>query len=142
MGEATRLAGVGLGSGAFAADIARPKHSPDQQTPQLTNQKMAVQTRTLCCSAFAVLHSSQRRTTPLSSASHLPRESVNLTYTVSRIHAFHAEIELPVAERSTLTDSAHSGLNDAVSQGGKSSIANRKLSATLIFRFKGRILFG
>ena len=82
----------------------------DQQAPQITNQKMVPQTRVLCFTAFAVLHSGQTRT-PLWSASHLTRASVNSARELIRINAFHTESALPVAERATLQDYARSGFD-------------------------------
>lgn len=104
------IAGVSLTNIAHAASTACPESFLDGTPPQITNVKMAAQTRALCYSAFAVMHSGSTRT-PLWSASHLTRDSVNSAKGLTRVNAFHAEAGLPVTERSELRDFSRSGFD-------------------------------
>lgn len=74
--------------------------------PQLTNAKLAAKTRTLCFSAYSVLHSGVTRT-PLWASEHLTY--AELLMDIDRKDNFHAEDSLPADERAELADYAGSG---------------------------------
>lgn len=74
--------------------------------PQLTNAKLAAKTRTLCFSAYSVLHSGVTRT-PLWASEHLTY--AELLMDIDRKDNFHAEASLPADERAELADYAGSG---------------------------------
>jgi endonuclease G len=78
----------------------------DGTQPRLTNAKLAPKTRTLCFSAYSVLHSGVTRT-PLWASEHLTY--AELLMDIDRKDNFHAEPSLPADERSELADYAGSG---------------------------------
>ena len=78
--------------------------------PQILNPKLATHVRLLCFSSFAVGYSPVSRT-PLWSAEHLSRESLNQARGLKRVNAFHEEERLPVEERAYLSDYARSGFD-------------------------------
>ena len=101
---------VGPSGAARAAPPPCAQSFLDHRAPQITNPKLTPKTRELCFSAFAVLHSGVTRT-PLWSASHLTRDSVDAAKALSRVNAFHVESALPADERSTLQDFSRSGFD-------------------------------
>jgi endonuclease G len=78
------------------------------RAPELRNPKLAPATRALCYGEFAVLHSGLTRT-PLWSAERLLPAQLLAAHELSRENAFHAEPQLPPAERAELADYARSG---------------------------------
>lgn len=74
--------------------------------PRLTNAKLASQTRPLCFSEYAVLHSGVTRT-PLWAGEHLTYSELMMD--IDRKDNFHAEPALPADERSELADYVGSG---------------------------------
>jgi endonuclease G len=78
------------------------------RAPELRNPKLAPATRALCYGEFAVLHSGLTRT-PLWSAERLLPAHLLAAHALSRENAFHAEAQLPRAERAELADYARSG---------------------------------
>lgn len=93
---------------AVAANTSCPDEFAARQSPVLTNPKLAAKTRELCFDAFAVLHSGVTRT-PLWSAEHLTRESVEAAREIRRVNAFHPEEQLPPSQRAELSDYVRSG---------------------------------
>src|SRR5690242_20767964 len=79
---------------ASAAPSACPQYFLDGEAPDLTNPKLAEQTREICYSAYALLHSGVTRT-PVWSAEHLTREQVEAAAKLKRQNAFHPEPSLP-----------------------------------------------
>jgi DNA/RNA endonuclease G (NUC1) len=67
-------------------------------------------TRTICYSAFAVLHSGVTRT-PLWAAEHLTRKGLDAAVATERKDTFHEEVKLPPDERADLDDYARSGFD-------------------------------
>ena len=80
----------------------------DGHSPEITNTKLALDTRELCFEAFGVMHSGVTRT-PLWSAEHLTGSNVQAAQEQSRKNSFHAEEGLPVGARAELKDYARSG---------------------------------
>lgn len=78
--------------------------------PRIVNPKLAANTRELCYSGYAVLHSGVTRT-PLWSAEHLTRERVEEARSMTRVNSFHPDSNLPLNERSELSDYARSGFD-------------------------------
>jgi endonuclease G len=95
---------------AVAGSAPCPEHFAGGQAPILTNPKLAAQSRGLCFRAFAVLHSGLTRT-PLWSAEHLTRQSVEAARELGRVNTFHAEDLLPPGQRAELSDYARSGFD-------------------------------
>jgi endonuclease G len=89
-------------SSAFAAN-ACDSVFPNGDKPVLTNQKLAPKTRFLCFQDFAVLHSGVTHT-PLWSAEHLTRDSLNAAKGLTRTNKFYEEPALPPGEGATLED--------------------------------------
>jgi endonuclease G len=96
--------------GACAAPTACPEPYWPGEAPNLTNPKLAKDTRELCFTAFAVLHSGVTRT-PLWSAEHLTRGQVQAAEQLERKNAFHAEPKLPKEERTELADDERTGFD-------------------------------
>jgi len=82
----------------------------DGQPPAVLNQNLQKHTTLLCFNAFGTLFSGISRT-PLWSAEHLTAERVEQAARLKRKNSFHAEEELPPADRSELADYAHSGFD-------------------------------
>jgi endonuclease G len=82
----------------------------DGRAPEITNTKLASGIRELCFEAFGVMHSAVTRT-PLWSAEHLTRSSVQEAQEQSRENSFHAEASLPFGARAELKDYARSGFD-------------------------------
>lgn len=93
-------------SNSADGDDACPQHYAQASAPRLLNAKLAVKTRVLCFSEFAVLHSGVTRT-PLWASEHLTY--AELLMDITRKDKFYAEPRLPVEERAELADYAGSG---------------------------------
>lgn len=85
-------------------------HFVGHTAPTLTRPALQDRTVGLCFEAFAVMHSGVSRT-PLWSAEHLTRESLQQARAVKRHDAFHPEITLPPQDRAQLADYAGSGFD-------------------------------
>jgi endonuclease G len=96
--------------GTCAAPTACPEPYWHGEAPDLTNPKLAKDTRELCFTAFAVLHSGVTRP-PLWSAEHLTRGRVEAAEQLERKNAFHAEPTLPKEERAELADDERTGFD-------------------------------
>jgi endonuclease G len=83
-------------------------HYLDGRAPQITNPKLAQNTRELCFNVFSVMHSGVTRT-PLWSAEHLEAHEVESAQQLTRENSFHAEPRLPAGQRAELADYARSG---------------------------------
>jgi endonuclease G len=95
---------------ALAASTGCPQFFPHGNAPDLVNQKLLPKTRTICYSAFAVLHSGITRT-PLWAAEHLTRKGLDAAVATERKDTFHEESRLPPRERADLDDYARSGFD-------------------------------
>ena len=93
---------------AFAG--ACPAHYMDGRLPEIRNPKLASATRELCFGVFGVMHSGVTRT-PLWSAEYLQAGNVDAAHDLSRENSFHAEPQLPLAQRAELSDYARSGFD-------------------------------
>lgn len=96
---------------AAPADASRtncPQYFVEREAPDLVNARLSRDTRELCYSAFAVLHSGVTRT-PLWSAEHLTQQALSAARATIRLNRFHAEPHLPRTERAELSDYARSG---------------------------------
>lgn len=80
----------------------------EKTAPVLTRPALQASTVGLCFEAFAVMYSGVSRT-PLWSAEHLSRDSLERAREVKRDDSFHAEAALPASYRAELTDYARSG---------------------------------
>jgi endonuclease G len=80
------------------------------QLPLIVNPKLRERYHVLCFSAFVIGYSGVSKT-PLWSAEHLTRESLNKAKELRRLNAFHEELALEVQERSFLSDYARSGFD-------------------------------
>ncbi|KAA2238005.1 DNA/RNA non-specific endonuclease [Salinarimonas soli] len=98
------------GSPALAAPTACPEHFATGHAPDLLDAKLTPETRPLCYSGFAVLHSGLTRT-PLWAAEHLTRETMRGARRTDRVDDFHADPNLPRDERAELSDYARSGFD-------------------------------
>jgi endonuclease G, mitochondrial len=79
--------------------------------PVLVKQSLGAQTRRLCYSEFAVLHSGVTRT-PIWSAEHLTPERIQAATQLLRPRSsFHAELRVPISERAELDDYKQSGFD-------------------------------
>ena len=96
------------GSPAPAAPTACPEHFVAGQAPDLVDPKLAPETRLLCYSGFAALHSGLTRT-PLWSAERITRETMTGARQIDRVDNFHADPNIPRDERAELSDYARSG---------------------------------
>ncbi len=85
-------------------------HFVGRTAPTITRPALQSKTVGLCFEAFAVMHSGVSRT-PLWSAEHLTRESLQQARAVKRRDAFHPEITLPPQDRAQLADYAGSGFD-------------------------------
>ncbi len=92
---------------AFASATQCPQHFIDGSAPELANPKMAVKTRELCNTSYAVLHSGIARA-PLWSAELLTRENIESGRTLKREDNFHPDDRLPMDERAELSDFSRS----------------------------------
>jgi endonuclease G len=95
-------------AGAKTDRPACPEHFQDGRAPVLVEPKLTPRTSTLCYAGYAVLFSGLTRT-PLWSAEHLTAQRVGNAHGQDRVNAFHPDPNLPVEERSELSDYARSG---------------------------------
>lgn len=93
-----------------ASATACPQHYVEGTAPVITNPKVAAKTTELCYEAFAVEHSGITHT-PLWSAEHLIRSSIESAQAMSRQNSFHADANLPNGERAELSDYVRSGFD-------------------------------
>lgn len=94
---------------AFAAPSKCPQYYLGGQAPDILNEKYSPKTQEICYSAYGVIHSSITRT-PLISAEHLTRAEQSKPHP-PRKDKFHAEPNLPPADRAALKDYKHSGFD-------------------------------
>ncbi len=85
-------------------------HFHEKAPPALTRPALQASTVGLCYEAFAVMYSGVSRT-PLWSAEHLKRDSLERAKEVKREDSFHAEEALPDSYRAQLYDYARSGFD-------------------------------
>lgn len=108
------IAGMVLVCALLAAHAAIaggcPAHYVDGRMPEIGNRKLVVATRELCYGVFGIMHSGVTRT-PLWSAEHLTAGNLAAAQGMSRENSFHAEPELPPAQRAELADYARSGFD-------------------------------
>jgi endonuclease G len=95
---------------ALAGPARCPAHFLGGDDPDIVNPRLAQDTREICYSGYAVLHSGITRT-PLWSAEHLTRDRVADAEAMTRENAFHPEPSLPPAERAELKDYQRSGFD-------------------------------
>ncbi|MBN3725807.1 DNA/RNA non-specific endonuclease [Burkholderia sp. Ac-20379] len=100
------LCALTISATAFASSC--PQFSPSGQEPELTNPKMARQTRLICYSDFVVLHSGVTHT-PLWSAEHLTAAHLADAKDEVRTNRFFVERRLPAGDSATLADYRRSG---------------------------------
>ncbi len=100
----------GVTTASLATPTGCPQFFPHGNAPDLVNPKLLPKTRTICYSAFAVLHSGITRT-PLWAAEHLTRNGLNAAVATERKDTFHEEARLPPDERADLDDYARSGFD-------------------------------
>jgi len=119
---------------AAASQTSCPDKFAGGLAPDLLNPKLSPRTAPLCFSAFAVLHSGLVRSA-LWSAEHLTRDGLRRAKETSRVNQFHAEPQLPAADRSELSDYERSGYDrghlapsgdmpDPIAQGESFSLSN------------------
>ena len=92
---------------AIAAQTDCPQHYFGGQAPDLMNEKLATKTQQVCYSGYGLIHSGITRT-PLTSAEHLTRERVTAQHP-ERQNTFHADPNIPPADRADLDDYKRSG---------------------------------
>ena len=80
------------------------------QAPVVVRPQLAASTTLLSFEAYTVLYSGVSRT-PLWSAEHLTAASVDSAAQLARVNRFHAELRLPIADRSELADYTRSGFD-------------------------------
>ena len=95
---------------AQAQTTACLEHFYQKSAPSFTRPALQAHTLGLCFEAFAVMHSGVSRT-PLWSAERLTTDSLARAREIKREDSFHAEETLPPAQRSELSDYAHSGFD-------------------------------
>ncbi|MES2356242.1 MAG: DNA/RNA non-specific endonuclease [Pseudomonadota bacterium] len=95
---------------AHASSSACPTHYLNNDAPEITDETIASKAREICFLSFGVMHSGITRT-PLWSAEHLTRDSVENAKEIERVNRFHAEDSLPMDERAELKDYARSGFD-------------------------------
>ena len=108
------IAGCLLACGLMAANLVLaggcPAHYVDGKLPEIGNRKLNSATRELCYGVFGIMHSGITRT-PLWSAEHLTAGNLAAAHVLSRENSFHAEQQLPMAQRAELADYARSGFD-------------------------------
>lgn len=92
---------------AIAAQTNCPQHYFGGQSPDFLNEKLSAKTQEVCYSGYGLIHSGVTRT-PLISAEHLTRERVTIPHP-ERQNAFHADPNIPAADRAELNDYTRSG---------------------------------
>jgi endonuclease G len=100
---------LGLAPHAAAA-IDCPQHFFNGATPVLVNPKLAAKNRQVCYTEFALLHSGLTRT-PLWVAEHLTPRRASGARALNRTNNFHPDPNVPLGERSELSDYARSGFD-------------------------------
>jgi len=85
-------------------------HFADGQAPVITSPALAKRTTALCFEGYAVTFSGVSRT-PVWSAEHLTARRVDEAGQLKRKNSFHAEEQLPAADRSELADYVRSGFD-------------------------------
>ena len=114
--SSTRLAFIvfvlvaGFTSIGHSAPSACPEHYPGGVSPGIERPQLAAETYELCFREFAVIYSGISRT-PLASAEHLTRDSVQSGRGLRREDVFHEEERLPPDQRARLSDYARSGFD-------------------------------
>lgn len=93
-----------------AAAAACPQHFFGGTTPTLSSAKLALKTRQLCYTEFALVHSGLTRT-PLWVAEHLTPTRASGARALNRVNNFHADPNLPPDERAELSDYVRSGFD-------------------------------
>jgi endonuclease G len=93
---------------SFAAGC--PAHYVDGRLPEIINPKLGSATQELCYGVFGIMHSGVTRT-PLWSAEYLTAGNISSAQNLSRENSFHAESQLPPAQRAELADYARSGFD-------------------------------
>jgi len=101
---------ISLSVPVHASSSACTAHYLNSNAPEITNEAIASKAREICFSSFGVMHSGITRT-PLWSAEHLTRDSIENAKDIERVNRFHAEDSLPVGERAELKDYARSGFD-------------------------------
>lgn len=102
---------LSLGASACSAKpTSCANHFIGGQAPVITSANLAKKTTALCFEGYAVTYSGISRT-PLWSAEHLTEKRVDDAGRMKRKNAFHAEPQLPPADRSELADYARSGFD-------------------------------
>ena len=94
----------------FAATTACPAQYLNGVAPDIQKASLKAKARELCYDNFAVMHSGISRT-PIWSAEHLTRESIENARELKGREAFHHEDNLPADERAELTDYVRSGFD-------------------------------
>ncbi len=94
----------------FAATTACPAQYLNGVAPDIQQASLKAKARELCYDNFAVMHSGISRT-PIWSAEHLTRESIENARELKGREAFHPEENLPADERAELKDYARSGFD-------------------------------
>jgi len=97
-------------NGNSTGNNACPGFFQGSGAPQVLNPKLQQSYHLLCFKSFAVGYSAISRT-PLWSAEHLTRDSLNMARGLKRVNAFHEEYRLPERDRAFLNDYAHSGFD-------------------------------
>ena len=85
-----------------------PQHYTGGTPPVIVKPSLQVRTQELCFEAYATMHSGISRT-PLWSAEHLLRASVEAAEQLPRKDSFHPEPALLISDRAELSDYARSG---------------------------------
>ena len=93
-----------------AATTACPSQYLNGVAPDIQKASLAKSARELCYDNFAVMYSGISRT-PLWSAEHLTRESIQDAKELKGRAAFHHEDQLPPSERAELSDYVRSGFD-------------------------------
>ena len=99
-----------LATGCTAKQPSCANHFWDGQAPVITHPNLAKKTTMLCFEGYAVTHSGISRT-PLWTAEHLTAQRVEEAEPLKRINSFHAEEQLPPADRAELADYVRSGFD-------------------------------
>ncbi len=109
-----KLLAVLLGWSIFALAQAQTsgcdRHFFQKAAPEFTRKALQANTAGLCFEAFALMHSGVSKT-PLWSAEHLTRDSLQAAKAVPRSDSFHAELTLPPKHGAELADYARSGFD-------------------------------
>ncbi len=104
------LLGFLLFTTAHAQTTGCDKHFFQKTPPEFTRKALQASTVGLCFDAFSVMHSGVSKT-PLWSAEHLTRDSLQAAREVPREDSFHAEEALPPKHGAELADYARSGFD-------------------------------